>query len=157
MAFNYVAETNKHLCWGKKKQHPNVGFIFIFPSVGGNEGCGCLKTPSYFFACSVQRYSHTWHRIKQHPFICFISKLLYNWDKRGGFGRNSDRADGRRRGPPETPARCGAHLKNRQLAEMEVFVFFIQQMTLLVRAVGGGKLTPYESNCWKSLRVCVRA
>lgn len=28
-------------------------------------------------------------------------------------------------------------------------------MTLLVRAVGGGKLTPYESNCWKSLRVCV--
>lgn len=40
---------------------------------------------------------------------------------------------------------------------MEVFVFFIYQLTSLVRAVGGGKLTPYESNCSEiSIRVCVR-
>lgn len=46
---------------------------------------------------------------------------------------------------------CGVHL----LAEMKVFVFFIYKMTLLVRTVGGSKLAPYDSNCSKSLCVCV--
>lgn len=45
--------------------------------------------------------------------------------------------------------------ENLHLAEMEVFVFFIYQMTLLVRIVGGSKLTPYDSNCSKSVCVCV--
>lgn len=47
--------------------------------------------------------------------------------------------------------------ENLQLAEMEIFVFFIYQMTLLVRIVGGSKLTPYDSNCSKSVCVCVFA
>lgn len=38
---------------------------------------------------------------------------------------------------------------------MEVFVFFIYQMTLLVRIVGGSKLAPYDSNCSISVYVCV--
>lgn len=47
------------------------------------------------------------------------------------------------------------YIRNGQLAEMEVFVFFICKMTLLVRIVGGSKLTPYDSNCSKSVCVCV--
>lgn len=43
-----------------------------------------------------------------------------------------------------------------QLAEMEVFVSFIYKMTLLVRIVGGSKLTPYDSNCSESECVCAR-
>lgn len=45
--------------------------------------------------------------------------------------------------------------EKQQLAEMEVFVFFICKMTLLVRTVGGSKLAPYDSNCSKSVCVCV--
>lgn len=37
------------------------------------------------------------------------------------------------------------------------FVFFIYKMTLLVRIVGGSKLTPYDSNCSESLCVLVCA
>ena len=45
---------------------------------------------------------------------------------------------------------------------MKVSVVFIYKMTLLVRIVGGGKLTPYDSNCVEAmcacaLRVCVCA
>lgn len=51
--------------------------------------------------------------------------------------------------------RVAEYIWNRQLAEMEVFVFFIYKMTLLVRIVGGSKLSPYDSNWSKSLCVWV--
>lgn len=51
--------------------------------------------------------------------------------------------------------RAAEHIRNGQHAEMEVFVFFIYKMTLLVRIVGGSKLTPYDSNCSNSVCVCV--
>lgn len=40
------------------------------------------------------------------------------------------------------------------LQKCKYLFFFIYKMTLLVRIVGGSKLTPYDSNCSES--VCVR-
>lgn len=42
-----------------------------------------------------------------------------------------------------------------ETGNLQKFVFFIYKMTLLVRIVGGSKLTPYDSNCSESVSVCV--
>lgn len=46
--------------------------------------------------------------------------------------------------------------KNRQLAVLEAFAFFIYAMTLLGKIVGGSEFTPYDSNCGDSLCASVR-
>lgn len=51
--------------------------------------------------------------------------------------------------------RAAKQIQNRHLAVLDVFVCFIYKMTLLGKIVGGSKLTPYDSNCSKSLCVCV--
>lgn len=99
------------------------------------------------------------------PVSHFISHT--NGKQKAGLWGNSY-ADGKRRGHwtqqyktdsiyclVQGKDRVAEYIRNGQLAEMEVFVFFISKMTLLVRIVGGSKLTPYDSNCSESVCVCV--